>query len=128
MKLHHITFEVEKTLIADEERFWGLLGFQPTGLRRRSRKQPPIHWLVSSEGTAIELIPTIPRVDLAHICFVDGNFDLTIRKLFEFSIRFDEASAYFGFKRAFVHSPGGHTIELLSGSPSIKAGPPLEET
>jgi hypothetical protein len=131
--IHHLTYEVDKTLIAQEERFWGLLGFTHTGLRRRSRKQPPIHWLVcGDEGHAVELLPVgyRPPQSLGHVAYELDQRRWEIMALGlggSMDIKYEEASPHFGQKRAFLHSPSGIVVEILLGRASVKAGPPLEE-
>lgn len=131
--IHHITYEVEKSKLADEKLFWSCLGWTETGLRRRSRKQPPIQWLVNGdEDFAIELIPVgqlhrpFPP-DLGHICLSMGQRRWQIARdqarLFHFLC---EEHPEWG-SHAFFHSPQGYIVEAAEALKSIKSGPPLEE-
>lgn len=131
--IHHITYEVDKRLLSQELDLWSILGFNPTGLRRRTRKQPPIHWLVcGDENTAVELLPVDkrPHQGLGHVSF---TLDLRRWQIVTIGLErltwmwAEDASDYFGNKRMFLHSPSGYKVELILGNPPIKAGPPLEE-
>lgn len=130
--IHHVTIEVSKRWITQELEFWSLLGFNPTGLRRLSRKQPPIHWLVcGDESHAVELLPVDEPSNqgLGHLCY---ELDERRWHIMCFGlggschVRAEKAKPHFCQQRVFLHSLSGTTVEVLLGRPSIKAGPPIE--
>lgn len=129
--IHHLTFDVQSQLMTREIEFWSCLGWTPTGLRRRTRKQPPIHWLLShGESAAVELIaidrPAIQAV--GHVCVELGQrrWEIATQHLAQFQ---HEYQAHDSWKdHGFAMSPTGHVIEIAANLKSIKAGPPLEET
>lgn len=132
MMLHHITMEVEKDRLSDELTFWGLLGFAPTGVRREGRGQPIVHWLVNGLADfAVELIPmetvNLDETSINHLCMVRDDYNRTLDNFDRFHVEYEETTRYWGYKRAFLHSPSGYVVELLSGRPPIKAGPPIQE-
>jgi hypothetical protein len=130
--IHHITYEVNKIYLTQELDFWNLLGFTPTGLRRRTRKQPPIHWLVAGdESHAIELLPVEEPVvqGKGHVCYCldQRRWEILAFGLGRLRWEVEQTTAFFGHKRVFLHSPSGHVVELMLGDATTKAGPPLEE-
>lgn len=132
--IHHVTLEVDKKQITWELQFWAFLGFNPTGLRRRSRKQPPIHWLVcGDESHAIELLPVDdPQTwGRGHLCYEIDQRRAQILAVHAAGlpmVKIERASDFFGNERRFLHSPSGHVVEVIyCNAVSIKAGPPLEE-
>jgi hypothetical protein len=133
--IHHVSYEIYKGLFVQELEFWSMLGFNPCcfGPRRRTRKQTIIHWLTSGdESHAVELLPVEdPAIqEVGHLCYVldQRTWENVHNRHTRFAYGCMEwASDYFGNKRRFLHSPSGNAIEILSGAPSLKAGPPLEE-
>lgn len=131
--IHHVTYEIDKAKVAQELAFWSCLGFNPTGLRRRSRKQPPIHWILcGDEGHAIELLPVEKPATwgLGHVCYAldQREWEIAWKQVKNFEIEHEVASNHFGHRRLFLHSPSGHPVEVIQGRVSLKAGPPLEES
>lgn len=130
--IHHLTFEIDKKLLTEELEFWSLLGFAPTGLRRRSRKQPPIHWLVGGDhGHAVELLPVdVPRVShLGHVAFAvpQRRWQIATQRAAQLGI-YRERCDHFDFgQHCYLKSPSGHMVELFTNNKALKAGPPLEE-
>lgn len=135
MTLHHVTYEINKSLLVRELEFWSLLGFAPTGLRRRSRKQPPIHWLIGGDHDhAVELLPVSePHIlGLGHIALVVPERRWYIAGVMaeRYGHQYEVCSAgqHFDFGlHAFFHSPSGHVVELFTYKKGLKSGPPLEE-
>lgn len=131
--IHHLAFEVDKKKIAEELSFWACFGYHPTGLRRRSRKQPPIHWLVcGDEGHAVELLPADePRLwGLGHVCLSldQRRWEIAIRELARyFPDTVEPGIPRFNVQCNFAFSPTGHVVEFMqSMTCSIKAGPALQ--
>lgn len=114
--------------------FWACFGYHPTGLRRRTRKQPVIHWLVCGDEThAVELLPVdMPSPKgLAHVCLSLGQrrWEIATAELGRFDFKFEFAAKHFGCFRLFAEAPSGYNVEaLLTEHNQIKAGPPLEES
>lgn len=132
--IHHLAFEIDKNKIPEELSFWACLGYHPTGLRRRTRKQPPIHWLVcGDENHAIELLPVenpSPQ-GLAHVCLsLDRRrweiATAELQTMHPLPIEYGES--HHGAPRFFVKSPSGYYIEgIQTTCNQLKAGPPLQE-
>jgi hypothetical protein len=128
--IHHLTFDVQKHLLVKEIEFWSCLGWNPTGLRRRTRKQPPINWLVcGGEKTAIELIAVDAAMiqGVGHTCIELGQrrYEITTQMLARFQHEFQPHHSW--KEHGFALSPTGHTIEIAANLQGPKAGPPLEE-
>lgn len=135
--IHHVTYEVDKRLIAQELDFWAIVGFAPAafGPRRRSRRQPVIHWLIGGDhGHAIELLPVeTPRVwHLGHVALSvpQRRWEITTDGLERCGFLVEDASDKYGGKfgqHAYAKSPTGHVIELFTNRMALKWGPPLED-
>ena len=124
MPLHHLALEIGAKQVADEQRFWACLGYNPVGLPPRGYRH--VVWLVNrEERSAVHLLlitqPSVP--EYAHVAFTVGDFDRRVKGLERFGFRVEKASDYFGNRRVYAESPAGHHVELLSGSPSLKALP-----
>lgn len=130
--IHHVSYEVFNNLTAQELSFWSCFGFHPTGLRRRSRKQAPIHWLVcGDEAHAVELLPVdepSPQ-GLTHVAYVlpQRRWEIATKEFERFGVDIEPAQPHLGHERFTVQAPSGYHVEILKGSPSLKAGPPLTE-
>lgn len=134
--LHHLTYEVDEKQLVQELEFWAAVGFCPCafGPRRRSRKQPIIHWLTGGDFPwAIELLPVAtPYVQqLGHVCFVvsERRLEVAAKTGEDFGYKVErEGEGYPNLgKQVFMHSPTGHTVELITNKRALKCGPPLQE-
>jgi hypothetical protein len=122
--IHHVTLEVDERLIAEEWRFWGVLGYYPT--RPPSRAGGWVHWLVNTRARqAIELLPSPQPAqgERCHIAVVVGDFDRTLRRLAgddAFEVR--ELADHLGCRRAWTMSPSGNMVKLMSRPVNVKSG------
>jgi catechol 2,3-dioxygenase-like lactoylglutathione lyase family enzyme len=114
--LQHVSLEVRRDGVPAELRFWALLGF--------SEVEPPgtlgevASW-VQRDGTQIHLLfddePVIPPG--GHAAVVVDDFDATAAALRGAGFDPRESTRHWGAARAFVHSPAGHTVELMAEPP-----------
>ena len=116
MTLQHVSLEVRRGDAPDELRFWSLLGFEPV--------DPPgtlgeIAAWVQRDGTQIHLLfdddPVVPPG--GHAAVVVDDFDGTVATLEAAGFDPKERTRHWGAARAFVHSPAGHTVELMAAPP-----------
>ena len=117
MTLQHVSLEVRRRDAPDELRFWSLLGFEqvePPGTLREVAA-----W-VQRDGTQIHLLfddePVVPPS--GHAAVVVEDFDATAAALREAGFDPRERTRHWGAARAFVHSPAGHTVELMAAPPA----------
>jgi catechol 2,3-dioxygenase-like lactoylglutathione lyase family enzyme len=116
MTLQHVSLEVRHDEVPAELRFWALLGFEEV--------EPPgtlgeIASWVQRAGTQIHLLfaddPVVPPG--GHAAVVVDDFDATTGALREAGFDPQERTRHWGAARAFVHSPAGHTVELMAEPP-----------
>jgi catechol 2,3-dioxygenase-like lactoylglutathione lyase family enzyme len=96
--------------------FWWLLGFErvavPDALAERTL------W-VQAGPTQIHLLfsddPVAPPE--GHVAVVVDDFERTFSVLETAGMKPDERSRYWGSRRAFVRSPGGHRVEFMDFAP-----------
>jgi catechol 2,3-dioxygenase-like lactoylglutathione lyase family enzyme len=114
--LQHVSLEVRRDDVPAELRFWALLGF--------SEVEPPgtlgeIASGVQHDGTQIHLLfdddPVVPPG--GHAAVVVDDFAATAAALREAGFDPRERTRHWGAARAFVHSPAGHTVELMAEPP-----------
>ena len=116
MTLQHVSLEVRRADVPDELGFWALLGFtevEPAGTLAEvaswvQRGPNQIHLLFSED-------PVIPPS--GHAAVVVDDFDATVAALTEAGQTPKERERHWGAARAFVHSPAGHTVELMAEPP-----------
>lgn len=126
--IQHVAYEIDRDKVAEELLFWSMLGFNPTGLRRLSRKQPPIHWLVcGDESHAVELLPVDRAAiqGLSHVAYAvsQRQWEITLIKARQganFQIKTYEKGLH-----GFFEAPSGYCVELITYYWPVKAGPPL---
>ncbi|HEY6761286.1 MAG TPA: VOC family protein [Baekduia sp.] len=116
--LHHVGLP---TLVADVEAevaFWTLLGF--------SVVEPPdpslvarATWLEAPGGTQIHLLyASDPAPRAGHLAVVAPEpFEATLASLTAAGHTVDPRTPHWGAPRAYVHSPGGHLVELMAWPP-----------
>jgi catechol 2,3-dioxygenase-like lactoylglutathione lyase family enzyme len=114
--LQHVSLEVRRDDVPAELRFWALLGF--------SEVEPPgtlgeIASWVQHDGTQIHLLfDDHPVVSPGgHAAVVVDDFAATAAALREAGFDPRERTRHWGAARAFVHSPAGHTVELMDEPP-----------
>jgi catechol 2,3-dioxygenase-like lactoylglutathione lyase family enzyme len=114
--LQHVSLEVRRDDVPAELRFWALLGFEEVA--------PPgtlgeIAAWAQRAGTQIHLLfadaPVVPPG--GHAAVVVDDFDATVSALREAGFDPRERTRQWGAARAFVHSPAGHTVELMAEPP-----------
>ncbi len=96
--------------------FWRLLGFEPVeppeSLRHRAtwleRRRTQIHLLHSDSPVAA------PE---GHVAVVADDYDATLERLRVAGHKPEARPEHWGAPRAFVRSPGGHRVELMSAPP-----------
>ena len=116
MTLQHVSLEVRPADVPGELRFWELLGFtetEPAGTIGEiaswvQRGPTHIHLLYAED-------PVVPPQ--GHTAVVVDDFDATVATLVEAGLTPKESTRQWGAARAFVHSPAGHTVELMAEPP-----------
>ena len=116
MTLHHVSLEVRPADVPGELHFWALLGFtevEPAGTLAEvaswvQRGPTQIHLLFAED-------PVVPPS--GHAAVVVDDFDQTVAALAEAGLKPKERTRHWGAARAFVHSPAGHTVELMAEPP-----------
>lgn len=116
MTLQHVSLEVRREDVPRELRFWELLGFtevEPAGTLGEiaswvQRGPTQIHLLFADD-------PVVPPS--GHAAVVVDDFDATVGALLEAGLTPKERTRHWGAARAFVHSPAGHTVELMAEPP-----------
>jgi catechol 2,3-dioxygenase-like lactoylglutathione lyase family enzyme len=116
MTLQHVSLEVRRDAVPAEVEFWALLGFtrvEPAGTLAEvaawvQRGATQIHLLFDEE-------PVVPPS--GHAAVVAEDFDATIAALREAGFDPQERKRQWGAARAFVHTPAGHTVEVMAEPP-----------
>jgi catechol 2,3-dioxygenase-like lactoylglutathione lyase family enzyme len=115
--LQHVSLEVRRGDVPAELRFWALLGF--------AQVDPPgtlgeIAAWVQRDGTQIHLLfdddPVVPPG--GHAAVIVDDFDGTAAALRDAGFDPRERTRHWGAARAFVHSPAGHTVEVMAEPPT----------
>ncbi|HEX2103415.1 MAG TPA: VOC family protein [Solirubrobacteraceae bacterium] len=116
MTLNHVTLETRREDVEAEVAFWALLGFEqvqpPPGLRDRAA------W-VARDGTQIHLVyeddPVVmPR---GHPAVVAADYDAAVGRLRDAGFDVRPTEEHWGAARAFVRTPAGHRVEVMSAPP-----------
>ena len=116
MTLQHVSVEVRRETVPAELEFWALLGFgqvEPPGTLGEiaawvQRGATQIHLLFSDD-------PVVPPG--GHAAVVAEDFERTVAALRAAGFDSEEHERHWGAARAFVHSPGGHRVELMAQPP-----------
>lgn len=131
--IHHVGLEVHSRDLDACVTFWRLLGWHevavPDGIGDAGR------WMqfgaqaalgevrgVAAGGAVPQQIhlqvvdaPSAPEV--GHVALVDGQLDATVERLAAAGFEVLERTRYWGARRIFTRSPGGHRVELMSAPP-----------
>lgn len=114
--LQHVSLETRPSAAEPELAFWALLGFvevePPPGLRGGVR------W-VQRDGTQVHLLLTDDPVapPAGHAAVVVDDYDATLGRLRAAGHDPQPTTEHWGAPRAFVRTPGGHRVELMSAPP-----------
>jgi catechol 2,3-dioxygenase-like lactoylglutathione lyase family enzyme len=115
--LQHVALETREQDVEASIAFWALLGFEvvevPPGLAGRT------HW-VQRGSTQIHLLltddPVVPPA--GHAAVVAEDYDATLAALRAAGHPVDDHPQHWGVPRAFVTSPSGHSVEVMSAPPA----------
>lgn len=114
--LHHVALPTLRSDLDAELSFWTLLGFTaidpPPSLADRAS------WLQAPNGTQIHLLYTSEPAHAGHTAIITTNFSDTIATLSTAGFTPEPRTPHWGSPRAYIHSPGGHLIELMAFPPS----------
>jgi catechol 2,3-dioxygenase-like lactoylglutathione lyase family enzyme len=116
MTIQHVALETRPQDLEAEVRFWGLLGFEavepPETLRDRAtwlqRGATQVHLLYAE----LHVVP--PQ---GHTAVVAADYDRTTAALREAGFVVEDRAQHWGAPRCFVHSPGGHRVEVMARAP-----------
>jgi catechol 2,3-dioxygenase-like lactoylglutathione lyase family enzyme len=115
--LHHVALPTLRADVGAEVAFWALLGFSPIDPPESLRERAT--WVQAPGGTQIHLLyVSEPQVRSGHVAVVAPEFDTTISALESAGFTPEPRTAHWGAARAYVHSPGGHLVELMAFPPS----------
>lgn len=120
--IHHVGLEIELDRIEAEVEFWTLLGWHEVAVsegiadtgRWLQRGAQQVHLMAADDGFVA------PRA--THVALVDAGLDATVERLAAAGFETLERSRYWGARRIFTRSPGGHRVELMSAPPAEAAG------
>ena len=118
--LQHVSIETRRADAQRCVRFYELIGFHevepPPALRDRAT------W-VERDGTQVHLLfadePVVPRQ--GHLAVVVEDYDTALEALRGAGFEPDERAQHWGARRAFVHDPAGHLVELMAAPPPSSA-------
>lgn len=118
--LHHVSFEVDPTLVPNESRFWVAAGFVSVPVPEALGGG--YSWFEGG-GTQIHLMhvadPVVPV--RGHVAIVAPDFEATVGRLREAGFEVREGRELWGSARAKAITPAGHTVELLASPPPASA-------
>jgi catechol 2,3-dioxygenase-like lactoylglutathione lyase family enzyme len=114
--IQHVSLETRPADVEAELGFWALLGFEPVDppatLAERSA------W-VQRAGTQVHLLFTEETVvpPEGHVAVVAEPWEAVVTRLEAAGFDVEERPRHWGAARAFVHSPGGHRVEIMAAPP-----------
>ena len=116
-RIQHVSLEIGDDLIADEIRFWELLGFArvdpPEGIGGSSV------WMQAGEQQ-VHLLP-VPEPQLpasGHLALIADDFEATVEAVREAGFEVVPGAEYWGSPRAKATGPSGHLVELMESAPA----------
>ena len=114
--LQHVSLETRAADVEAALAFWALLGFEPVPAPPGVRSGTA--W-VERDGTQIHLLVTEDPVapTEGHAAVVAEDYEGTLERLRDAGFAADPRPELWGARRAFVRSPGGHRIEVMSAPP-----------
>jgi catechol 2,3-dioxygenase-like lactoylglutathione lyase family enzyme len=121
MSIQHVALETRPQDLDAEVRFWELLGFEvvdpPPTLRERAT------W-VQHGDTQIHLLYAELHVvpPQGHTAVVAPDYDATVAQLRAAGFAVEDRPQHWGAPRCFVHSPGGHRVEVMARAPRSSPG------
>lgn len=112
--IHHVALPTLRADVSAEVAFWALLGFSPVEPPESLRDRAT--WLQSGP-TQIHLLYTSEPAHAGHVAIIAPNFEEATTSLSAAGFTPEPRTAHWGAARAYVHSPGGHLIELTAAPP-----------
>jgi len=114
--LQHVSLETRAADVEAELAFWTLLGFAPVPAPEGVRSGT--EW-VERGGTQIHLLVTEDPVAApeGHAAIVAEGYEGALARLRDAGFVPERRPELWGAPRAFVRSPGGHRIEVMSAPP-----------
>lgn len=113
--LQHIALETRREDVEAEVAFWALLGFTrvegPETLAARAT------WLQSGPTQIHLFYADEPRSSGHTAVIAPPPFDATITALGAAGHTTQARTPHWGAPRAYVHSPGGHLVEVMAAPP-----------
>ncbi len=114
--IQHVALPTVREQVDSEVAFWSLLGFSlvepPPSLAERAT------WVQAPGGTQIHLLYASEVAHAGHVAVVAPDFDITISALTTAGFSPEPRTAHWGAPRAYVHTPGGHLVELMASPPT----------
>ena len=119
--LQHVALPTARDDADAEVAFWSLLGFSvvtpPPSLRERST------WVQADDGTQIHLLYASEIHHAGHVAIVAPAFEETMAALRAAGFTPEPRTPHWGAARAYVHTPGGHLVEVMASPPSSAPSP-----
>ncbi|WCB96647.1 hypothetical protein DSM104299_05412 [Baekduia alba] len=121
--LQHVALPTLRSDVEAEVRFWALLGFvvvtPPATLAERAT------WVQAGDGTQIHLLYVSEAAERSgHVAVVaPAPFDATFAALTAAGFTPEPRTSHWGAARAYVHTPGGHLVELMASPPGSAPSP-----
>lgn len=121
--IHHVTFEMPESLVAECSVFYEALGFVPVEtphrLLRRARwlqgGEKQIHLQFANRDDQPITAPPVPMS--GHVAIVIDNYDIAIGALTAAGVEVEHGAEYWGAKRCKVVDPAGNALELMAAPP-----------
>ncbi len=114
--IHHVTREVDPSVVEPCVGFYGLLGF--TQVAAPPSLAPRAIWLQRGP-TQLHLLRSPGAAPAAgHIAVVLDDYEATTAQLTHAGHDVEPRRQHWGSPRAYVRDPAGNLVELMAGPPS----------
>jgi catechol 2,3-dioxygenase-like lactoylglutathione lyase family enzyme len=114
--VQHVALPTLRSDVDAEVAFWALLGFSrvepPESLRERST------WVQAPGGTQIHLLYVSEPAHAGHVAVVAPMFEETTASLRAAGFTVEPRTPHWGSPRSYVHTPGGHLVEVMATPPT----------
>jgi catechol 2,3-dioxygenase-like lactoylglutathione lyase family enzyme len=111
--VHHVALPTLRAEVDAEVAFWALLGFSvvapPAALAQRAT------WVQAGDGTQIHLMYVDAVAHAGHVAVVAPEGAAALEAA---GHAVQPRTPHWGAPRWYVHTPGGHLVELMAAPPS----------
>ncbi len=115
--LQHVALETRSADVDAAVAFWRALGFAPVAVPQGLRGTST--WLQRA-GTQIHLLHAEDAIapPRGHAAVVAEDYDAALAALAAAGHAAQPRAEHWGARRAFVHAPGGHRVEVMERPPA----------